>query len=99
MGKALGNVSLLFGIIGVGFSIYLTIIIPMRRLIINITPNVLTTSLLHISYILNSVAIVCGIIGVIKDDNKGLPIAGLILGCNGFAIAVINGFVLAVRLF
>ncbi|MFX0075418.1 MAG: hypothetical protein ACFE96_08250 [Candidatus Hermodarchaeota archaeon] len=40
-------------------------------------------------FLLPSFAIIFGIIGIIKDDSKGLGIAGLILGIIGLIIEII----------
>ena len=77
MGKALGIVALIFGIIGI--IIPLVIIRPMD---IWGFP-----ALLFLPYPPNIVAIICGAIGISKDDSPGLAKAGLILGCIGLGIA------------
>ena len=75
MGKALGIVSLNFGIIGViiivinlifGMFFFLDVFLGMTLLIIALGSSI--------------VAIVCGGIGIKKDDSPGLAIAGLVLG-------------------
>jgi len=78
MGKALGIVSLNFGIIGV-----IIIIIG----VINITSGMfilldafLSMTIIIIVLVSSIVAIVCGGIGIKKDDSPGLAIAGLALG-------------------
>ena len=41
------------------------------------------------AYILPGLAIVFGIIGIVKDDSKGLGIAGLILGIIGLIFVLL----------
>ncbi len=78
MGKALGIVALIFGIIGMIIS--LVIMAPMVGWGFS--------SLAFFPYFPNIVAIICGSIGIKKDDSPGLAIAGLILGSIGLIIAV-----------
>ena len=88
MGKALGIVSLIFGIIGViiisinlifGMFFFLDLILGMTLLIIALSSSI--------------VAIVCGGIGIKKDDSPGLAIAGLVLG-SIFPILVVFSSIL-----
>ena len=77
MGKALGIVSLIFGIIG---------------LCCGWIPSVLLAGLPFLGFsgfIFPAVAIICGILGIIFDDSKGMPITGLVLGVVSiFCIAI-----------
>ena len=73
MGKTLGIVALIFGIIGIASSFFLFIPIPF--VILWYTP--LTTSV---------VGIVCGGIGIKRDDSPGLALTGLVLGSIGLII-------------
>ena len=88
MGKALGIVSLIFGIIGViiilinlifGMFFFLNVLLGMTTLIIALSSSI--------------VAIVCGGIGIKKDDSPGLAIAGLVLG-SIFPILVVFSSIL-----
>ena len=73
MGKTLGIVALIFGIIGIATSLFPFIPIPF--VILWYTP--LTTSV---------VGIVCGGIGIKRDDSSGLAITGLVLGSVGLTV-------------
>ena len=83
MGKALGIVALIFGIIGMIIS--LVIMAPMLGWGFS--------ALAFFPYFPNIVAIICGSIGIKKDDSPGLAIAGLILGSIGLIIAVMGTFI------
>ena len=76
MGKALGIVALVFGIIGITTS--LISFMPTPFVILWYVP--LTTSV---------VGIICGGIGIKMDDSPGLGILGLILGSAGFIIWIL----------
>lgn len=76
MGKALGIVALIFGIIGIIAS--LISFFPTPFVILWFGP--LSTSV---------VGIICGGIGIKKDDSPGLAITGLVLGSVGFIIWII----------
>ena len=86
MGKALGIVSLNFGIIGViiivinlafGMFFFLDVFFGITLLIIALSSSI--------------VAIVCGGIGIKKDDSPGLAIAGLVLGSIFPILVVFSG--------
>jgi len=76
MGKTLGIVALVFGIIGLATS--LISFIPTPFVILWYVP--LTTS---------GVGIICGGIGIKRDDSTGLAITGLVLGSVGLIIWII----------
>ena len=76
MGKALGIVALVFGIIGIATS--LISFIPTPFIILWYVP--LATSV---------VGIICGGIGIKKDDSPGLAITGLVLGSVGLIIWIL----------
>ena len=82
MGKTLGIVALVFGIIGVVvllIDIYLTFIfVALSPFIYPPIPLLTTLAVIIIACII--VAIVCGAVGIKKDDSPGLAIAGLVLG-------------------
>jgi len=76
LGKTLGIISLVFGIIGlisIIFAFY-----PLPFVVLWYTPLISSV-----------VTIICGSIGIKKDDSPGLSIAGLILGLIGVIIWVI----------
>lgn len=72
MGKALGIVSLVFGIIGLLSALLLLFPMPLPVVI-----------LWYVPLLSSIIAIICGGIGIKKDDSPGLAIAGLILGTLG----------------
>ncbi|MFX1493848.1 MAG: hypothetical protein ACFFBZ_06165 [Promethearchaeota archaeon] len=76
MGKALGIVALIFGVIGIVSS--LISFLPIPFVILWYVP--LATSI---------VGIICGGIGIKKDDSPGLAITGLVLGSVGLIIWII----------
>ena len=76
MGKALGIVALIFGIIGIVSS--LVSLIPTPFVILWYVP--LATSV---------VGIICGGIGIKKDDSPGFAITGLVLGSVGLIIWIV----------
>ncbi len=76
MGKALGIVALIFGIIGIATS--LISLFPTPFVILWYVP--LATSV---------VGIICGGIGIKKDDSPSLAIAGLVLGSVGLIIWIV----------
>ncbi len=79
MGKVLGIISLVCGLISFGISplSYFAVPLFMRFFLLFTTP------------LLAGTGIVCGGIGIAKDDSKGLAIAGLVIS----SIAMINFFV------
>ena len=83
MGKALGIVALVFGIIGIATS--LISFIPTPFIILWYVP--LATSV---------VGIICGSIGIKKDDSPGLAITGLVLGSVGLIIWIFRIFFIRV---
>jgi hypothetical protein len=76
MGKTLGIVALVFGIIGIATS--LISFIPTPFIILWYVP--VTTSV---------VGIICGGIGIKIDDSPGLAITGLVLGSVGLIIWIL----------
>ena len=76
MGKTLSIVALVFGIIGIATS--LISFLPTPFIILWYAP--LTTSI---------VGIICGGIGIKKDDSPGLAITGLVLGSVGLIIWIL----------
>ena len=76
MGKVLGILALVFGIISFALS-------PLSYFGVAVAPRIIGTFL---TGGLAAAGIICGIIGVIKDDGKGLALAGLIVS----NVAMIN---------
>lgn len=79
MAKYLGTISLIFGIIGIIVS--LLTFVPMLYWGFS--------ALAFPPYFPNTIAIICGGIGIKKDDSPGLAIAGLIIGGVGLLFALI----------
>ena len=79
MGKVFGILSLVFALVSFGLTplSYFSIPVAFRIIYTFLTPGLAIAGL------------VCGIIGVIKDDGKGLAIAGLIIS----PIALVNFFI------
>ncbi|MFX1498288.1 MAG: hypothetical protein ACFFBH_12235 [Promethearchaeota archaeon] len=98
MGKTFGIIALIFSVIGVVVFLLALIVINMLImmspfiLIYSSIPLPLMIAIDIIPIICIIVAIVCGAIGIKKDDSPGLSIAGLIIGTIGaipYIIAVI----------
>ena len=79
MGKVYGILSLVFSLVSFGLSPFSYFYMP---LVFRIISSFLIPGL-------GVAGLVCGIIGVIKDDGKGLAIAGLIIS----PIALANFFI------
>ncbi|MFX0048949.1 MAG: hypothetical protein ACFE8G_12390 [Candidatus Hermodarchaeota archaeon] len=65
MGKTFGALALVFGLIALLAGWAIMIFVPFGD---------------YIMYALCGLAIILGIVGIIKDDSKGMGIAGMILG-------------------
>ncbi|MFX0033808.1 MAG: hypothetical protein ACFE8E_10425 [Candidatus Hodarchaeota archaeon] len=96
MGKTLGIIALIFGIIGVALlivGVYVSYIFMVLSPFIT-TPIFLLIILGFLPVAFLAVAIICGAIGIKKDDSRGLAIAGLVIGTLGFlpfvAIIIMN---------
>lgn len=92
MGKTFGIIALIFGIIGV-IMIIIDIYLAFMFVIMSpfITPPFFIQIIIEIiSIACTIVAIVCGAIGIKKDDSRGLAIAGLILGTIGMIPVIIS---------
>ena len=91
MGRAFGVVAMIFGSISIPLCGAITAMSSMSSfysLLLGI-PDILALFSL-IGWLIPAIAIIFGIIGIIKDEAKGLAIAGLILG----AIALILGLII-----
>jgi len=91
MGRAFGIVAMIFGLISIPLCVALTAMSSMSSVysILLGIPDILALFSI-IGWLIPSIAVVFGIIGNIKDEKKGLAIAGLILG----AIALILGLLI-----
>lgn len=85
MGKTFGALALVFGLVALLSGWAIT----------NFAPDFGT----YILYALYGLAILFGIIGIIKDDSKGMGIVGMILGIIAIFLWVIFWFALAAILF
>lgn len=84
MGKTFGALALVFGLLALLVGWAILIFVPYGN---------------YIMYALCGLAIVFGIIGIIKDDSKGMGIAGMILGFIALVIWPILGAILIVIIF
>ena len=73
MGKALGIISLIFGLLGLLVGWVLELFLPF---------------LPFGEFYFPVVAIVCGIVGICVQEKKGMAIAGLVLGCVAFVLVI-----------
>lgn len=94
MGKIFGIIALIFSVIGVVVIIIATLTINLLLLLSPFfyppLPLVIIIDIIPLICII--VAIVCGAIGIKKDDSHGLAIAGLIIGSIGvipYIIAIV----------
>jgi len=84
MGKTFGALALVFGLVALLAGWAVMIFLPFGD---------------YILYALCGLAIVFGIIGIIKDDSKGMGIAGLILGIIAIFLWVILWVIIFVVIF
>jgi hypothetical protein len=91
MGKSFGIVAMIFGSISIPICAAMVVLSTISNFYSSLLgiPNLLAL-LSMIGWLIPAIAIIFGIIGIIKDDSKGLAMAGLILG----AIALILGLIL-----
>ncbi len=91
MGKSFGIVAMIFGSISIPICAAMVVLSTISNFYSSLLgiPNLLAL-LSIIGWLIPAIAIIFGIIGIIKDDSKGLAMAGLILG----AIALILGLIL-----
>ena len=91
MGRAFGIVAMIFGSISIPLCVAiaaLSSISSFYSLLLGMPDILALFSIL--GWLIPTIAIIFGIIGIIKDDSKGLAIAGLILG----VIALILGLII-----
>ena len=91
MGRAFGIVAMIFGSISIPLCVAiaaLSSISSFYSLLLGMPDILALFSML--AWLIPAIAIIFGIIGIIKDDTKGLAIAGLILG----VIALILGLII-----
>ena len=91
MGRAFGIVAMIFGSISIPLCVAITALSSISSIysLLMGMPDILALFSL-IGWLIPAIAIIFGIIGIIKDDTKGLAIAGLILG----VIALILGLII-----
>ncbi len=95
MGRAFGIVAMIFGSISIPICVAIgaiSSIINFYSLLLGM-PDILALFFI-IGCLIPAIAIIFGIIGIIKDDTKGLAIAGLILGAIALILGLIISFVL-----
>jgi hypothetical protein len=91
MGRAFGTVAMIFGSISIPLCVAITALSSISSfysLLLGMPDILALFSIL--GWLIPTIAIIFGIIGIIKDDSKGLAIAGLILG----VIALILGLII-----
>ena len=91
MGRAFGIVAMIFGSISIPLCVAiaaLSSISSFYSLLLGMPDILALFSML--AWLIPAIAIIFGIIGIIRDDTKGLAIAGLILG----VIALILGLII-----
>jgi len=86
MGKALGIVALILGIAGISLSW------------LGIIPSFIYSGVGYLPIPILLIAIICGAIGIKKDDSPGMAIAGLVLGSIGIFISIICVIIGNIRL-
>jgi hypothetical protein len=84
MGKTFGALALVFGLVALLGGWAFLLFVPFGD---------------YILYALCGLAVVFGIIGIIKDDSKGMGIAGLILGIIAAFLWIILWVIIFVALF
>jgi len=83
--KTYGTVALIGGIISLGLTL---LIIVLKMLGPSMSSLIIFNNVMTV--ILSFLAIISGILGIVKDDSKGLGITGLILGIGGLVILYIR---------
>jgi len=96
MGRAFGIVAMIFGSISIPLCVAIVVISTISS-IYSLLLGILNISALFsiIGWLIPAIAVIFGIIGIIKDDTKGLAIAGLILGAIALTLGLIISFMLA----
>jgi hypothetical protein len=92
--KAYGTVALIAGIISFG----LTLLVIVLKMISSSTSSLIIFNNVMI-VILSSLAIISGILGIVKDDSKGMGITGLILGIAGLIILYVRFIMFILHIF
>ena len=91
MGRSFGITALIFGLISIPFCGAFSALGSLTSLYSQLFGTTdLIGLVLMIGWLIPSIAVIFGIIGIIKDTTKGLAIAGLTLG----AIALILGLLI-----
>ena len=96
MGSAFGIVAMIFGLISIPLCVAITAISSMSSIYSSLLgmPDILALFSI-IGWLIPAIAIIFGIIGIIKDDTKGLAIAGLILGAIALILGLLIRFMIA----
>jgi len=96
MGRAFGIVAMIFGSISIplcGAIVAMSSMSSFYSLLLGISDILALFSV--IGWLIPAIAIIFGIIGIIKDEAKGLAIAGLILGAIALILGLIIRFMIA----
>ena len=96
MGRAFGIVAMIFGSISIpicGAIAAMSSLSSFYSLLLGM-PDILTLFSI-IGWLIPAIAVIFGIIGIIKDDTKGLAIAGLILGAIALILGLLIRFMIA----
>ncbi|MFX0033868.1 MAG: zinc ribbon domain-containing protein [Candidatus Hodarchaeota archaeon] len=92
--KTYGTVALIAGIICLGLSL---VIMVLKMIGPSMSSLIIFNNVMIL--ILSCLAIISGILGIVKDDSKGLGITGLILGIGGLVILYIRFIFFILRIF
>jgi hypothetical protein len=94
MGRTFGIVAMIFGSISIPLCVAITALSSISSfysLLLGM-PDILVLFSI-IGWLIPAIAIIFGIVGIIKDDTKGLAIAGLILGAIALTLGLIIRFI------
>lgn len=90
MGKGFGTVALIFGSFCIPVSGAMAALGSMGSLLIFwAIPPALTALISVIGWLIPTIAIIFGIIGIVRDDSKGRAITGFILGVVGLVVGIV----------
>ena len=87
-GNTFGIVAMIFGLISIPISGVMAALISVNNLWLELFGAMVLASM--ISWIVPSIAIIFGLVGFMKDDSKGMAIAGLFLGVISLFIWILT---------
>jgi hypothetical protein len=93
MGRAFGIVAMIFGSISIPLCGAIAAMSSFYSLLLGM-PDILALFSI-IGWLIPAIAVIFGITGIIKDDTKGLAIAGLILGAIALILGLLIRFMIA----